>query len=84
MSVLHLRDLALYDLALASDGELAAFFLDRLASLAARQLAATSPTERAALGVATFSVFLDCLDLGLAAEARAILGHPGLAARRGP
>jgi hypothetical protein len=28
-----------------------------------------------ALGVAAFSVFLDCLDLGLGAEAQAIVGQ---------
>jgi hypothetical protein len=39
------------------------------------QAAAASPTERQALGLAAFSVFLDCLDLGFGAEAHAILGQ---------
>ncbi len=63
------------DLALAADPGLPAFFLGRLAVLAARQAAAASPAERQALGLATFSVFLDCLDLGLGAEAHAIVGQ---------
>jgi hypothetical protein len=62
------------DLALESDPCLPWFFLERLASLVARQ-AAASPTERRALGLAAFSVFLDCLDLGLGAEAHAIVAQ---------
>ena len=62
------------DLALATDPGLPEFFLGRLAALAARQAAAVSPAERQALGLATFSVFLDCLDLGLGEEAHAIVG----------
>ena len=62
------------DLALESDPCLPWFFLERLASLVVRQ-AAASPTERQALGLATFSVFLDCLDLGLVAQARELLGQ---------
>lgn len=65
----------LRDLALATDPDLPAFFLERLAALAARHAAAVSPAERRALGVAAFSVFLDCLDLDLGAEARAIVGQ---------
>src|SRR5689334_20336540 len=65
----------LIDLALESDPGLPWFFLERLASLLARQAAAASPTERQALGLAAFSVFLDCLDLGFGAEAHAILGQ---------
>ena len=65
----------LTDLALESDPGLPDFFLGRLASLLARQAAAVSPTERQALGVAAFSVFLDCLDLGLGEEAQAIMGQ---------
>jgi hypothetical protein len=60
---------------LASDPGLPAFFLDHLASLAERQATSTSPWEQAALSVAIFSTFLDCLDLGLADEARQIIGH---------
>ena len=63
------------DLALETDTGLHEFFLDRLTSLATRQATTTDPKERAALGVATFSVFLDCLDLGLGDEARAIIGQ---------
>ena len=63
----------LTDLARATDPDLPAFFLGRLASLVARQAAAVSPTERTALGVAAFSVFLDCLDLGLGEQAHAIV-----------
>jgi len=65
----------LTDEALATDPRLPEFFLGRLKSLAARQAAAVSPAERQALGLATFSVFLDCLDLGLGEEAHAIVGQ---------
>ena len=65
----------LTDLVLESDPGLPEFFLGRLASLVARQAAAVSPTERQALGVAAFSVFLDCLDLGLGEEAHAIVAQ---------
>jgi hypothetical protein len=62
-------------LALAADPGLAAFFLARLAALVDRQLAAADPEERKARGAAIFSVYLDCLDLGLAVEARAIVAR---------
>jgi hypothetical protein len=65
----------LTDLALATDPDLPRFFLGRLAALVARQAAAVSPRERTALGVAAFSVFLDCPDLGLGEQARAIVGQ---------
>jgi hypothetical protein len=65
----------LTDLAVESDPGLPAFFLGRLASLATRQAASSSPMERAALGTAIFSIYLDCLDLGLGAEAHAIIGQ---------
>jgi len=71
----------LTNLTLESDPELPAFFLHRLASLVARQAAAVNPAERAALGAATFSVFLDCLDLGLEEQAQAIVGRAGDEAR---
>ena len=70
------------DLARAPDPGLPEFFLGRLAALAARQAAAVSPAERQALGLATFSVFLDCLDLGLGEEAHANVGP--LRAEAGP
>jgi hypothetical protein len=65
----------LTDLALATDPGLHEFFLGRLASLVARQAAAASPSERMALSVAAFSIYLDCLDLGLGEEAQAIVGQ---------
>lgn len=65
----------LTDLALETDPDLPQFFLGRLASLVTRQAAAVSPIERTALGVAAFSVFLDCLDLGLGEQAHAIVGQ---------
>ncbi len=49
------------------------FFLDRLRSLVTRQRGALTPAERTTLSIATFSIFLDCLDLGLKAEAQALL-----------
>ena len=70
MSIVPLRDLAL-----AADPGLPEFYLGRLAALAARQAAGVSPAERQALGLAAFAVFLDCLDLGLGAEAQAIVGR---------
>ena len=63
------------DKALATDPTLPAFFLWHLASLATQQAASVSATERAALRIAMFSAYLDCLDLGLGAPARAILGR---------
>jgi hypothetical protein len=65
----------LTDLTLESDPGLPAFFLGRLASMVARQLATVSPAERRAIGEAIFSVYLDCLDLGLGAEAQAIVAQ---------
>jgi hypothetical protein len=65
----------LTDLALATDPGLHEFFLGRLASLVARQVASASPAERLALSVAAFSIYLDCLDLGLGEEAQAIVGQ---------
>lgn len=67
--------LRLSDLALASDPGLPAFFLGRLSSLVARRAAAVNPAERQALSMALFSIYLDCCDLGLGAEARAIVGR---------
>ena len=55
--------------------DLATFFLGHLATLAARQAAAASPSERATLAHATFAILLDCQDLGLGAEAQAILAQ---------
>jgi hypothetical protein len=65
----------LTQLAVESDPGLPAFFLGRLAAMVDRQLAAVAPAERKTLGEAIFSVYLDCLDLGLEAEARIIVGR---------
>jgi hypothetical protein len=63
----------IHDPTLDTDAMLADFFLKRLAGLVSHQAMVTDPAERAVLARAAFSVFLDCLDLGLAAEARAIV-----------
>ena len=57
----------------AADPALAAFLLDRLAGLVARRDRARGREQRVALARSTFSVFLDCRALGLAAEADAIM-----------
>ena len=57
----------------AADPQLTTYFLNRLETLATRQVATTRPEGRIALGAATFSTFLDCLDLGLEVEAQRIL-----------
>lgn len=67
--------LLLSDLALESDPGLPSYILGRLASLVARQVATASPTERETLATAAFAIFLDCLDLGLGAEAQAIIAQ---------
>jgi hypothetical protein len=64
---------ALPTLVLAADPTLPDFLLGRLASLLARQIAAVSPTMRKALGQDVLEAFLDCLDLGLAVQASAIM-----------
>ena len=71
----------LTDLLLKTDAELPSFFLGRLASLVARRAAAVNPKVRATLAQAAFSTYLDCLDLGLEAEAQAILERAGDTAR---
>ena len=63
------------DMALQTAPGLPEFFLERLASLLARQAAAASPAERTALARAAFSIYLDCLDLGLEREARQLIGQ---------
>lgn len=73
----------LIDMTLESDPGLPAFFLGRLASMVAHQLATASPTERHALGEAIFSVYLDCLDLGLGQEAQVIVDQLRLEAMPG-
>jgi hypothetical protein len=70
-----MNTLLLSDLALETDPELPVFFLSRLATLVTRHVASVSPMERAMLGRAVFSVFLDCLDLGLGEQAQEIVGH---------
>ena len=66
---------SLMDMALETDPDLHRFFLGRLASLAARHAASVSSQERTALSTAMFSIYLDCLDLGLGAEAQTILAQ---------
>jgi hypothetical protein len=61
------------DKVLEADPDLVEFFLGRLGRLVARQATATDLAERTALGMATFSTFLDCLDLGLAEQAYGII-----------
>ncbi len=58
-----------------ADPTLAAFFLDRLASLARRRHTALDERQRVALARGTFSVLLDCLDLGLGAQVGALLAR---------
>lgn len=57
-----------------TDPALAAFFLGQLEALVARQDLAPTVTERTVLAQVAFAFFLDCLALGLADQARAILG----------
>ena len=63
------------DQLLAADTDLERFFLDELAASVARQVAATTPWERSARAQVSFALFLDCVDLGLGARARAILAQ---------
>ena len=63
------------DMNLATDPSLPDKFLGHLASLAARQAASPSAKERAALSVAMFSVFLDCVTLGVADKAQVIMSQ---------
>jgi hypothetical protein len=59
----------LSDLVLEADPDLSKFLLGRLASLLARQIAATSPTEQNDLALVTIATFLDCVKLGLSDQA---------------
>ena len=63
------------DMALATDPTLPEFFLGQLATLVTRQAASPSPKEQAALSVAMFSLYLDCLDLGVGSEAQRIMSQ---------
>ena len=65
----------LTDLALESDPGLPAFFLGRLASLVALQVASESAMERKAISTAVFAIYMDCLDLGLGKEAQLLIGQ---------
>lgn len=58
---------------LEADPSIPDFFLGRLAAIVARQAAVTSPAERMTLSIAAFSIFLDCLNLGLGDRAVAII-----------
>ena len=62
-------------LAVASDPTIPAYLLDELATLVARQAASHTARERVALSVAAFSIFLDCLTLGLEEQAQAIMAR---------
>ena len=57
----------------SADLDLATFFLDRLEMLTFRLETARDPRSRSAFSNAAFSVFLDCVDLGLELEARRLL-----------
>ena len=61
------------DLVMGDPTALDFYFLQRLASLVARQDAATSDWQRTLLAQAAFSTYLDCLDLGLGETADRIL-----------
>mgnify|MGYP001113375275 CR=1 FL=1 len=67
--------MSLTAMALASDPGLPDFFLGQLASLVARQAASVSASERSALSLAAFSIYLDCLDLGLGREAHLLIAQ---------
>lgn len=56
-----------------ADPDLACFFLDRLDALAFRLQTTRDERSRTAYSAAAFSVFLDCVDLGLELEARRII-----------
>lgn len=58
-----------------SDESLDEFFLQRLSSLVGHLTTVGGVEERTVLAHAIFSTYLDCLDLGLEDEARAILHH---------
>jgi len=60
---------SLADLVLEADPDLPEFLLGRLASLLARQIAATTTTERQEIALETIAVFLDCVQLGLSDQA---------------
>jgi hypothetical protein len=53
--------------------DLTGFFLGRLASLVVRLLAAASPAEQRRLGLAMFTAFFNCLELGFEEQASALL-----------
>ena len=63
------------EMAQHTDATTPELFLGHLASLAARQAASPSPKERAALSLAMFSTFLECLDLGHSDEAQQIMAQ---------
>ena len=63
----------IFDDPAAAEPDLAAFSLARLERQLARQAAAATARARVARGSATFSVFLDCLALGLGTEARRLV-----------
>ena len=58
-----------------TDPTLAIFLLDRLSSLVARQSIPIDERQRVLLARSTFSVLLDCYDLGLGLQAQAIVAR---------
>jgi hypothetical protein len=64
-----MNEKSLADLVLEADPALPEFLLGRLASLLARQIAATSPAERTEISLAAIATFLDCVALGLSDQA---------------
>lgn len=65
--------LTLPQLVRAADPDLPRFFLDRLETLVSRLETARDANSRRAYSAAAFSVYLDCLDLGLEVEAGRIV-----------
>jgi hypothetical protein len=72
---IEMSAMKMVDMALATDPTLPEYFLGQLASLATRQAASASAKEQAALSVAMFSLFLDCIDLGVGTEAQRIMSQ---------
>ena len=65
----------LAELVLEADPSLPDFFLGRLAALLIRQAETANPDLHRVLGVAILSTFLDCVDLGLAEQASAVIDY---------
>lgn len=61
------------ELAAVQNPTLSNLFRSRLEKLIAQRDATEDPKEQKAVNVAMFRLFLDCVDLGLSAEAQEIL-----------